>query len=119
MGPALILTGVVLACGLAVTVFSDLPSLRLFGRLSATTLVAAMVGGLLILPACMLLAKRGEAAIGGRLARRGGGRGGMFGRSAGDARTRVSGCARRMLGNDLGQQGGATEQRLSPRCGMI
>jgi predicted RND superfamily exporter protein len=35
VGPALILTSVVLACGLAVTVFSDLPSLRLFGWLSA------------------------------------------------------------------------------------
>src|SRR6185312_8156090 len=33
MGPALILTTVVLACGLVVTVFSDLPSLRLFGWL--------------------------------------------------------------------------------------
>src|SRR4051812_37775 len=31
VGPALILTSVVLACGLAVTVLSDLPSLRLFG----------------------------------------------------------------------------------------
>ncbi|MGH6704475.1 MAG: efflux RND transporter permease subunit, partial [Bradyrhizobium sp.] len=34
VGPALILTTVVLACGLVVTVFSDLPSLRLFGWLS-------------------------------------------------------------------------------------
>ena len=34
VGPALILTSVVLACGLVVTVFSDLPSLRLFGWLS-------------------------------------------------------------------------------------
>ena len=34
VGPALILTSVVLACGLAVMVFSDLPSLRLFGWLS-------------------------------------------------------------------------------------
>ena len=32
VGPALILTTVVLACGLVVTVFSDLPSLRLFER---------------------------------------------------------------------------------------
>ena len=30
VGPPLILTSVVLACGLIVTVFSDLPSLRLF-----------------------------------------------------------------------------------------
>ena len=35
VGPALILTSVVLACGLAVNVFSDLPSLRLFGWMSA------------------------------------------------------------------------------------
>lgn len=69
MGPALILTSIVLACGLAVTIFSDLPSLRLFGRLSATTLIAAMVGGLLLLPACMLLVKRAENAAKRRFAR--------------------------------------------------
>ncbi|WP_088345967.1 MULTISPECIES: MMPL family transporter [Rhodomicrobium] len=69
MGPALILTSIVLACGLAVTVFSDLPSLRLFGRLSATTLIAAMVGGLLLLPACMLLVKRAENAARRRFSR--------------------------------------------------
>ena len=34
-GPAVILTSVVLACGLVVTVVSDLPSLRMFGWLSA------------------------------------------------------------------------------------
>src|SRR5437899_4445944 len=43
VGPALILTTVVLACGLVVTVFSDLPSLRLFGWLSAFSMVAALV----------------------------------------------------------------------------
>lgn len=63
IGPALIVTSVVLACGLAVTVFSDLPSLRLFGRLSATTLISAMVAGLLLLPACMLLVKRLENSM--------------------------------------------------------
>ena len=35
VGPAMILTSVVLSFGLAVTVLSDLPSLRLFGWLSA------------------------------------------------------------------------------------
>ena len=70
MGPALILTSIVLACGLAVTVFSDLPSLRLFGRLSATTLIAAMFGGLLLLPACMLLVRRAENAARRRFLRR-------------------------------------------------
>src|SRR5437660_3382951 len=41
VGPALILTTVVLACGLVVTVFSALPSLRLFGWRSAFGMVAA------------------------------------------------------------------------------
>ncbi|MEA2841894.1 MAG: uncharacterized protein QOF41_3224 [Methylobacteriaceae bacterium] len=56
VGPALILTSVVLACGLAVTVFSDLPSLRLFGWLSAFAMIAALVADLLILrPTAMYL----------------------------------------------------------------
>ena len=56
VGPALILTSVVLACGLVVTVFSDLPSLRLFGWLSAFSMIAALVADLLILrPTAMLL----------------------------------------------------------------
>jgi hypothetical protein len=54
VGPALILTSVVLACGLAVTVFSDLPSLRLFGWLSAFAMLAALVGDLFILPATVM-----------------------------------------------------------------
>jgi hypothetical protein len=49
MGPPLILTTVVLACGLVVTVFSALPSLRLFGWLSAFAMVAALTADLLIL----------------------------------------------------------------------
>ena len=56
VGPALILTTVVLACGLIVTVFSDLPSLRLFGWLSAFSMVAALVADLFILrPTAMWL----------------------------------------------------------------
>lgn len=56
VGPALILTSVVLACGLAVTVFSDLPSLRLFGWLSAFAMLAALAADLLILrPTAMFL----------------------------------------------------------------
>jgi predicted RND superfamily exporter protein len=49
VGPALILTTVVLACGLVVTVFSDLPSLRLFGWLSAFSMIAALIADLFIL----------------------------------------------------------------------
>jgi predicted RND superfamily exporter protein len=54
VGPALILTSMVLACGLAVTVVSDLPSLRLFGWLSAFAMIAALIGDLLILPATVM-----------------------------------------------------------------
>jgi predicted RND superfamily exporter protein len=56
VGPALILTSVVLACGLAVMVLSDLPSLRLFGWLSAFAVLAALTADLLILrPTAMFL----------------------------------------------------------------
>ena len=56
VGPALILTTLVLACGLVVTVFSDLPSLRLFGWLSAFSMVMALVADLFILrPTAMWL----------------------------------------------------------------
>lgn len=61
VGPALILTTVVLACGLVVTVFSDLPSLRLFGWLSAFSMVAALVADLFILrPTAMFLINLSE-----------------------------------------------------------
>ena len=61
VGPALILTTVVLACGLVVTVFSDLPSLRLFGWLSAFSMVAALVADLFILrPTAMWLINMSE-----------------------------------------------------------
>ncbi|HEU4804797.1 MAG TPA: MMPL family transporter [Nitrobacter sp.] len=66
MGPALILTTVVLACGLVVTVFSDLPSLRLFGWLSAFAMVAALVADFMILrPTAMWLITFAERLRGG------------------------------------------------------
>jgi predicted RND superfamily exporter protein len=56
VGPALILTSVVLACGLAVMVLSDLPSLRMFGWLSAFAMLSALTADLLILrPTAMFL----------------------------------------------------------------
>lgn len=56
VGPAVILTSMVLACGLFVTVFSNLPSLRLFGWLSAFAILMALVADLMILrPTIMLL----------------------------------------------------------------
>src|SRR5579885_967222 len=56
VGPAVILTSVVLACGLFVTVLSHLPSLRLFGWLSAFAMLAAVFADLFILrPTAMFL----------------------------------------------------------------
>jgi uncharacterized protein len=49
VGPALILTSVVLSCGLIVTMFSNLPSLRLFGWLSTLAMMLALVADLTIL----------------------------------------------------------------------
>jgi predicted RND superfamily exporter protein len=49
VGPPLILTSAVLACGLAMTVLSSLPSLRMFGWLSAFAMVAALIADLFML----------------------------------------------------------------------
>src|SRR4030095_10780747 len=57
----------VLACGLVVTVSSDLPSLRLFGWLSAFSMVAALVADLFILrPTAMFLISLSEKLRGTR-----------------------------------------------------
>jgi predicted RND superfamily exporter protein len=63
VGPALILTSAVLACGLAVTVLSNLPSLRLFGWVSALAIVAALVADLLILRPTILFLRDLAARI--------------------------------------------------------
>jgi predicted RND superfamily exporter protein len=58
VGPPLILTSAVLACALVMMVFSSLPSLRLFGWLSAFAMLAALFADLFILrPTAMLLSK--------------------------------------------------------------
>ena len=58
IGPVIVLTTIVLAMGLGVTVLSDLPSLRLFGRLAAVCLFASLIGQLVILPATIALYRR-------------------------------------------------------------
>ena len=55
IGPAVVLTTIVLALGLGVTILSHLPSLRLFGRLAGTCLFASLIGQLVILPATIAL----------------------------------------------------------------
>jgi hypothetical protein len=58
IGPVLILTTMVLIAGLAATVISDLPSMRLFGKLFMATIAAAIVADLLFLPAIILAARK-------------------------------------------------------------
>jgi predicted RND superfamily exporter protein len=66
MGPALILTTLVLTFGLAALVFSSLPLVRLFGWLGAFAMFAALVADLLILrPVITFLLRLGPG--GGRL----------------------------------------------------
>lgn len=55
IGPAVVLTTMVLALGLGVTMLSHLPSLRRFGELSAVCLLASLVAQLVILPASIAL----------------------------------------------------------------
>ncbi|MBU2580166.1 MAG: MMPL family transporter [Alphaproteobacteria bacterium] len=55
IGPAVVLTTIILALGLGVTVLSDLPSLRLFGQLTAACLFASLIAQLVILPATISL----------------------------------------------------------------
>lgn len=58
VGPAIILTTIVLAFGLGVTIFSELPSLRLFGLVCGVTLLASLVADLVFLPATILVYRR-------------------------------------------------------------
>ena len=58
IGPAVVLTTMVLALGLGVTMLSDLPSLRLFGRLAGVCLAASLIGQLVILPGSIVLWRR-------------------------------------------------------------
>lgn len=50
IGPVLIVSTVVLACGVGATVLSELPMVRLYGQISIIVLVTALIGDLLFLP---------------------------------------------------------------------
>ena len=58
IGPAVVLTTIVLALGLGVTILSHLPSLRLFGRLTGVCLFTSLIAQLVILPATIALYRR-------------------------------------------------------------
>jgi predicted RND superfamily exporter protein len=65
VGPALILTSIVLVFGLAATAFSNLPMLKTFGWLSAFAMFAALVADLTILRPMMTVFMRWEARLRG------------------------------------------------------
>lgn len=54
IGPVLILTTLILICGLAVTILSNLSVTRLFGELSMATLSAALLADIFFLPALII-----------------------------------------------------------------
>lgn len=58
IGPPVVLTTIVLALGLGVTMLSHLPSLRLFGELAAVCLFASLIGQLVILPAALMVGRK-------------------------------------------------------------
>lgn len=58
IGPAVVLTTIVLAMGLGVTMLSHLPSLRLFGQLAAACLFVSLLCQLVVLPATIALYRR-------------------------------------------------------------
>lgn len=58
IGPAVVLTTIVLALGLGVTMLSHLPSLRLFGQLAAACLFVSLICQLVVLPATIALYRR-------------------------------------------------------------
>ena len=66
VGPALILTSIVLVCGLAATAFSNLPMLKTFGWLSAFAMFAALVADLTILRPMMTVLMQIESRLRGR-----------------------------------------------------
>ncbi|MEQ8823742.1 MAG: MMPL family transporter [Filomicrobium sp.] len=58
IGPAVVMTTIILALGLGVTMLSNLPSLRLFGQLTAACLFASLIAQLVVLPATIALYRR-------------------------------------------------------------
>lgn len=58
VGPVLIATTAILSLGMAVTQFSELPMVRLFGRLCIYVLFTALVAAMVVLPALVSLTQR-------------------------------------------------------------
>lgn len=59
-GRAILLTSLLLAVGLGILFFSDFIPTRLFGELTCVTILAAIVGDLVLLPALLNLTFRSD-----------------------------------------------------------
>ena len=66
VGPALIATTLILVAGTFIVVFSALPQVALFGTLTVLTLLLALLGDLIILPAMLLAGGRIFNSLGGK-----------------------------------------------------
>ncbi|RIA55714.1 efflux RND transporter permease subunit [Dichotomicrobium thermohalophilum] len=55
IGPVLIMTTVVIMCGLASTFVSNVPPTRTFGLLCSITLILALIGDVILLPAILMV----------------------------------------------------------------
>ncbi len=58
VGPVMVITTIVLMCGVGVTIFGQMPQTRVFGAIVIVTLLAALVADLIFLPALILAARR-------------------------------------------------------------
>mgnify|MGYP000386219002 CR=1 FL=1 len=65
VGPALVATTLILCAGTLIGVFSALPQVALFGTLTVLTLLLALLGDLIILPAILLAGGRFFHSLGG------------------------------------------------------
>ncbi|HHG91189.1 MAG TPA: hypothetical protein ENJ90_12040 [Devosia sp.] len=65
VGPALIATTFILCAGTFIVVFSALPQVALFGTLTVLTLLLALLGDLIVLPAMLLAGGRFFNSLGG------------------------------------------------------
>ena len=54
-GRAIVITSILIVSGLAVLLFSDFVPTRRFAELTSITMIGAMIGDLLLLPACLVL----------------------------------------------------------------
>ena len=55
VGPVMVITAIVIMCGVGVTVFGQMPQTRIFGAVVIVTLFSALIAELLLTPALILL----------------------------------------------------------------